>query len=127
MEQRGKWRTSMSGLSRSISESRPIDAIRPFSTRRAPSFIGRLETGRTRLAAKITFAARAQPRSRLDVLDGDAGLQNPVVERGALSRPEAAPLDDAPELFFGGAVAGSGLFYDVLLDHDRTHVVAPGV
>src|SRR5215210_211271 len=126
---RGKRRTSAPGLSRSISESWPTAAMRSFSTSKAPSLIGWVETGRTRSAAKITGrgAGAVNWTSSLYILDRHTGLQDPIVECGALGRPEAAPLDDAPELLLGGAVLRPRLFDDVLLDHYRTHVVAPGV
>src|SRR3712207_5860980 len=102
--------------------------MRPFSTSRAPLRIGGEETGRTRSAAKIVSrGAEAVNRAPLDVLYEDAGFQNPVVERGTLGRPEAAALDDAPELLLRGAVLGPGLFDDVLLDHNGAHIIAPGV
>src|SRR5919202_3206514 len=101
--------------------------MRPFSTRRAPSLMGGAKTGKRRLAAKIAGCAADADVAKSNVLHGDAGFQDPVIESGALGRPEAATFNNAPELLLGGAVTGAGLFDDVLFDHDRTHIVAPGV
>src|ERR1700733_10175283 len=41
-----------------------------------------------------------------------------------LHGPEASAADYVPQLFFGGAVGGSGGLDHILLEHHRTHVIA---